>query len=67
MLVPVRDCRTAEGLRFYATPCVTGESLRDRVSREMQLPLEDALRLDRGGPPAGDYGAGLREGRTRWR
>jgi serine/threonine-protein kinase len=52
-LLPVQGCGTAEGLLFYVKPCVTAESLRDRVNREMQLPLEDALRFDRGWPPGG--------------
>jgi eukaryotic-like serine/threonine-protein kinase len=30
---------------YYAMPFVDGESLRDRLTRERQLPLEDALRV----------------------
>jgi len=32
---------------FYTMPYVDGESLRERLSREKQLPLEDALRISR--------------------
>ena len=34
-------------LLFYVMPYVEGESLRDRLSRERQLPLTDALRITR--------------------
>jgi serine/threonine-protein kinase len=39
----------AEGSAFlyYVMPYVEGESLRDRLNREKQLPLEDALRITR--------------------
>ena len=35
----------ADGLLYYVMPYVEGESLRERLNRERQLPLEDALRL----------------------
>jgi len=35
------------GLLYYVMPYVAGESLRDRLSREKQLPIEDALRITR--------------------
>ena len=38
---------------FYVMPYVEGESLRSRLAREHQLPVEDALRI------AGDVAAGL--------
>jgi serine/threonine-protein kinase len=66
-ILPAHDSRTAEGPLFYVMPYVTGESLRDCLNREKRLPLEDALRLARGGPPTGDRDAGRREGRARWR
>ena len=34
-------------LLFYTMPYVDGESLRERLNREKQLPLEDALRISR--------------------
>ena len=37
---------TAEFL-YYVMPYVEGESLRDRIDRERQLPLEDALQIAR--------------------
>jgi len=39
------DSGVAEGLMFYVMPFVKGESLRDRIDREGQLPIEDALRI----------------------
>ncbi|HEX5387433.1 MAG TPA: serine/threonine-protein kinase [Gemmatimonadales bacterium] len=41
------DSGDADGLLYYVMPFVEGESLRDRVDREKQLPLEDAIRLIR--------------------
>ena len=35
------------GLLYYVMPYVEGESLRDRLEREKQLPLDDALRIAR--------------------
>ncbi len=37
------DCGEANGLLYYTMPFVEGESLRDRLVRERQLPLDDAL------------------------
>ncbi len=39
------DSGAAGGQLWYAMPYVEGESLRDRMERERQLPLEDALRI----------------------
>jgi serine/threonine-protein kinase len=41
------DSGEADGLVFYVMPYVEGESLRDRLTREKQLPVEDALRIAR--------------------
>ncbi len=37
----------AGNLLYYVMPFVEGESLRDRLNREGQLPIEDALRITR--------------------
>ncbi|MEP7325879.1 MAG: serine/threonine-protein kinase, partial [Gemmatimonadota bacterium] len=37
------DSGEAGGLLWYAMPYVPGESLRDRIEREQQLPVDDAL------------------------
>ena len=39
------DSGEADGLVFYVMPFVEGESLRDRLTREKQLPVEDAVRI----------------------
>lgn len=41
------DSGEAEGLVFYVMPFVEGESLRDRLDREKQLPVDDAVRITR--------------------
>ena len=44
-IVPLYDSGAATGLLYYVMPYVEGESLRDRLTREKQLPQEDALRI----------------------
>ena len=46
-ILPLLDSGDAGGLLFYVMPYVGGESLRDRLGRERQLPLDDALRITR--------------------
>src|SRR5665647_1162315 len=41
------DSGAVDGTVFYVMPFVEGESLRDQLLREKQLPLEDALRIGR--------------------
>ncbi len=43
----LHDCGEADGFLYYTMPFVQGESLRDRLSREKQLPLDDALQIAR--------------------
>jgi non-specific serine/threonine protein kinase len=42
-ILPLFDSGEEEGFLFYVMPFVEGESLRDRLEREGQLPMEDAL------------------------
>ncbi|MBY0490905.1 MAG: serine/threonine-protein kinase [Gemmatimonadaceae bacterium] len=44
-LLPLFDSGEADGLLFYVMPFVEGETLRVRLDREKQLPLDEALRL----------------------
>ncbi len=44
-ILPLHDSGEAAGLVYYVMPFVEGESLRDRLRREHQLPLEDATRI----------------------
>ena len=46
-ILPLHDSGEAAGLPYYVMPYVDGESLRGRLIREPQLPLEDALRITR--------------------
>ena len=39
------DSGQVEGLLYYVMPFVQGESLRDRLNREQQLPIDAALRI----------------------
>ncbi len=44
-ILPLHDSGQADGLLFYVMPYVEGESLRDRLDREVQLSLEDTVRI----------------------
>ena len=44
-LLPLFDSGAAEGLLYYVMPFVDGETLRGRLSRERQLPVEEAVRM----------------------
>jgi tRNA A-37 threonylcarbamoyl transferase component Bud32/tetratricopeptide (TPR) repeat protein len=46
-ILPLFDSGEAGEFLFYVMPFVEGESLRDRLAREKQLPLDDALRIAR--------------------
>jgi TolB-like protein len=46
-ILPLLDSGEAAGLLYYVMPYVEGESLRDRLSREKQLALDDALQIAR--------------------
>ena len=49
------DSGSADGLLWYAMPFVEGESLRDRLQREKQLPIADAVRIATEAASALDY------------
>lgn len=46
-ILPVHDSGQADGLLYYVMPFVEGESLGDRLKREQQLPIGDALAIAR--------------------
>ena len=46
-ILPLLDSGEADGLLYYVMPRVRGETLRARLDRERQLPLDDALRITR--------------------
>jgi serine/threonine-protein kinase len=44
-ILPLHDSGEAESFLFYVMPYVEGETLRDRLNREKQLPVPEAVRL----------------------
>jgi serine/threonine-protein kinase len=54
-LVPLFDSGEAAGQLFYVMPFIEGESLRSRLARERQLPVDDAVRIAVGIAGALDY------------
>ena len=46
-ILPVLDSGDLAGLLWYTMPFVEGETLRARIAREKQLPVEDALLIAR--------------------
>jgi serine/threonine-protein kinase len=44
-ILPLHDSGVVDGTVFYVMPLVQGESLRDRLTREKQLPIPDAIRI----------------------
>jgi eukaryotic-like serine/threonine-protein kinase len=54
-LLPLFDSGEADGLLFYVMPYVEGESLRARLDREKQLPIDEAIRISLGIANALEY------------
>ena len=54
-ILSLYDSGQANGLLYYVMPYVEEQSLRERLDREGQLPIEDALRLAREMAEALDY------------
>ncbi len=44
-ILPLYDSGEADTFLYYVMPFVEGETLRDRLDREKQLPLDDALQI----------------------
>src|SRR6476660_32259 len=44
-LLPIITAGARDGLMFYVIPFITGESLRDRLRRDKQLPVADSVRI----------------------
>ena len=54
-IVAVHDSGEAQGLLYYTMPYVEGPTLRERIEREVQLPIEDAISIARQVASALDY------------
>src|SRR4051812_11338383 len=46
-ILPLLDSGEASGLLFYVMPFVAGETLRGRLMRDTQLPIDESVRLAR--------------------
>jgi serine/threonine protein kinase/Tol biopolymer transport system component len=44
-ILPLFDSGTADGFLFYVMPFIDGETLRDKLNRETQLGVDDAVRI----------------------
>ena len=44
-ILPLHDSGEADSFLYYVMPYVRGETLRDRLDREKQLPVEEAVRI----------------------
>jgi eukaryotic-like serine/threonine-protein kinase len=58
-ILPLLDSGDAEGTLFFVMPYVEGESLRDRLVREGQLPVDEAVKLAQRVAAALGYAHGL--------
>jgi len=57
-ILPLYDSGEANGLLYYVMPLVEGESLRDKLTRERQLPVEQAVEITRTVAGALEYAHG---------
>ena len=46
-ILPLYDSDQVDGLVYYVMPYIEGETLRQRLARERQLPVHDALQIAR--------------------
>src|SRR2546425_2634651 len=46
-IVPLHDSGEADSFAYYVMPYVEGESLRERLTRETQLPVDEAVQIAR--------------------
>ena len=54
-ILTVHDSGESAGQLWFTMPFIEGESLRDRLRRQKQLPVEDALQIAREAADALDY------------
>ena len=58
-ILPLLDSGEADGLLYYVMPLVNGETLRARLERDRQLPVDEAVRTAREVADALGYAHGL--------
>ena len=58
-ILPLLDSGDADGLLYYVMPLVAGETLRSRLDRDRQLPVDEAVRVAREVADALGYAHGL--------
>jgi serine/threonine-protein kinase len=54
-ILPLFDSGTADGFLFYVMPYIQGETIRDKLSRETQFGVDEAVRIAREVADALDY------------
>jgi serine/threonine-protein kinase len=59
-ILPLYDSDQVDGLVYYVMPYIEGETLRDRLARERQLPIGDALQIAREVADALNYAHGAK-------
>ena len=57
-ILPLFDSGTADAFLYYVMPFIEGETLRDRLNRETQLGVDEAVRIAREVADALDYAHG---------
>jgi serine/threonine-protein kinase len=54
-ILPLFDSGTADGFLYYVMPYIQGETIREKLNRETQLGVEEAVRITREVADALDY------------
>ncbi len=54
-ILPLHDSGHTDGFLYYVMPYIEGESLRGRLERERQLPIDDAIRIAQQSAAALEY------------
>jgi serine/threonine-protein kinase len=54
-ILPLHDSGAADSFLYYVMPFVDGETLRDKLNREKQLGIDDAVRIAESVAAAVDY------------
>ena len=54
-ILPLFDSGTADGFLYYVMPYIEGETIRDKLNRETQFGVDEAIRLTREVAEALDY------------